>query len=123
KVYGPPTKPLTGALPTPDTDGKVEFPAAKNMEVSWEFADLIARVNVLRYGELVTVGERVEVPHGLRPDAPRFVAGQTPPLAPVSVPMPALPGGGPASAPTAPSVPSAPSAPSVPLAPSSPAGP
>ena len=108
RAYGPPTRPLAGALPTPDKDGKVEFPAAKNMEVSWEFADMLARVNVLRYGELVTVGERVEVPHGLRPDAPRFVAGQTPPLAPVSVTMPALPGAAPASAPAPAGAPASP---------------
>ena len=66
----------------PDKDGKVEFQAAKNLEVSWEYADLLARVHVLRYGDLVTIGERIEVPHGLRPDAPRFVAGETPPLPP-----------------------------------------
>ena len=114
RTYGPPTRPLTGVLPTPDKDGKVEFPAAKNMEVTWEFADLLARVNVLRYGELVTVGERVEVPHGVRPDAPRFIAGQTPALAPASVTMPALPAAAPwpapAPAPTAPA-PTAPASP------------
>jgi len=92
KIYGPPTKPLSGPLPVADKDGKVEFPSAKNLEVSWEYADLVARVNVLRYAELVTVGERVEVPHGLRPDAPRFVAGETPPLPPpTGATLPPLP--------------------------------
>ena len=110
RTYGPPTKPLTGTLPVPDKDGKVEFPAGKNLEVTWEYGDLLARVNVLRYGELVTVGERVEVPHGLRPDSPVFVAGKTPPLPPpLGATMPPLPGakaspaapGAPAPAPAA----------------------
>ncbi len=103
KLYGPPTKPLTGVLPTPDKDGKVEIPAARNLEISWEYADLLARVNILRYGELVTIGERVEVPHGLRPDAPRFVAGQTPPLPPPATP-PVL-AGSPVDVPAVPEVP------------------
>ena len=76
RLYGAPTKTFKNPLPTPDKDGKVEFPTAMNFETSWEFADLLARVNVLRYGDLVTIGERVEVPHGLRPDAPRFVDGK-----------------------------------------------
>ncbi len=114
KLYGPPTKPLTGTLPVPDKDGKVEFPASKNLEVTWEYGDLLARVNVLRYGELITVGERVEVPHGLRPDSPVFVAGKTPPLPPpLGATMPPLPGA-PAPAPAAPA-PAAP-APAAPAA-------
>lgn len=102
KLYGPPTKPLTSPLPVAGTDGKVEFANTKNLEVAWEYADLVARVNVLRYGNVVTVGERVEVPHGLRPDAPRFVAGQTPPLPPpiggtlAPLPEPAEPAAAPA---------------------------
>ena len=103
KLYGPPTKPLTGTLPVPDKDGKIEFPASKNLEVTWEYGDLLARVNVLRYGELITVGERVEVPHGLRPDSPVFVAGKTPPLPPpLGATMPPLPDAWPAAAAPAP---------------------
>lgn len=88
KVYGPPTKPPRDGLPKPGDDGKVELPSTVNFEASWEYADLVVRVNVLRYGELVTVGERVEVPHGLRPDAPRFAAGAATP-APTTTPSPA----------------------------------
>lgn len=79
KAYGPPTKPLKGDLPTPDQTGAVDFPSAVNFEVSWEYADLLVRTNILRYGKLVTVGERVEVPHGLRPDAPTVGPGAKPP--------------------------------------------
>lgn len=75
KIYGAPTKPLKGDLPAPGKDGAVEFPSAVNFEVSWEYADLLVRTNILRYGKLVTVGERVEIPHGLRPDAPRVRPG------------------------------------------------
>ncbi|MBK9754294.1 MAG: hypothetical protein IPO88_12450 [Nannocystis sp.] len=82
RLYGPPTKTFKAELPKPDKDGKVEFPGAINYESSWEFADLLARVNILRYGDLVTIGERVEVPHGLRPDAPRFVDGKVAPPTP-----------------------------------------
>lgn len=89
KAYGPPTRPLKGDLPTPDKTGAVEFPSAVNFEVSWEYTDLLVRTNILRYGKLVTVGERVEVPHGLRPDAPTVGPGAKPPtpatpLAPVA---------------------------------------
>ena len=79
KVYGQPTKPMKGELPVPDKTGAVEVPPAVNYEVSWEYADLLVRTNLLRYGKLVTVGERVEVPHGLRPDAPRVGPGATAP--------------------------------------------
>lgn len=90
-VYGPPTKTFKSELPRPDATGKVEFPTAMNFETSWEFADLLARVNVLRYGDLVTIGERVEVPHGTRPDAPRFVDGKVLPPKPTPAPKPAEP--------------------------------
>lgn len=83
RVYGPPTKTFKAELPKPDKDGKVEFPAAMNFESAWEYADLVVRVNVLRYGDLVTIGERVEVPHGTRPDAPRFVDGKLLPAKPM----------------------------------------
>lgn len=106
RLYGAPTKTFKNPLPTPDKDGKVEFPTAMNFETSWEFADLLARVNVLRYGDLVTIGERVEVPHGLRPDAPRFVDGKLlpPRPAPAGAPTPAAdaPAGTPTPATTAP---------------------
>jgi hypothetical protein len=75
KVYGPPTTPAKAGLPRLEPGGKVEFPTATNFETSWEYADLVVRLNVLRYSDLVTVGERIEVPHGLRPDAPRIAAG------------------------------------------------
>lgn len=75
KTYGEPTKPLKNELPVADKTGAVEVPSAVNYEVAWEYADLLVRTNLLRYGKLVTVGERVEVPHGLRPDAPNV--GQT----------------------------------------------
>lgn len=102
RVYGPPTRTFKAELPKPDADGKVEFPTAMNFETSWEFADLLARVNVLRYGDLVTIGERVEVPHGLRPDAPRFVDGKLlpPKAAPTPAPVPAATTTAPATTPT-----------------------
>lgn len=80
-TYGPPSKPLKTALPQPDADGKLEFPNATNFEIAWDFADLAVRANILRYGDLVTVGERLEVPHGVRPDAPRLGATATTPTA------------------------------------------
>ena len=104
RVYGPPTKTYKTELPKPDKDGKVEFPTAMNFETSWEYADLLARVNVLRYGDLVTIGERVEVPHGLRPDAPRFVDGKLLPAKPMpasaATTPPATPPATPAATPT-----------------------
>ncbi|MBA3548973.1 MAG: hypothetical protein H0T76_21025 [Nannocystis sp.] len=74
-IYGPPGKTPKTDLPQPDKDGKVEFPNATNFEIAWDFADLAVRINVLRYGDLVTVGERIEVPHGIRPDAPKLPGG------------------------------------------------
>ena len=86
KLYGAPSKPAKAGLPTPDRAGKVEFPSATNFETAWEYADLVVRLNILRYGDLVTVGERVEVPHGLRPDAPRIAAGAAAPADPAATP-------------------------------------
>jgi len=116
-VYGPPSKSPRTELPRPDAGGKLEFPNATNYEIAWDFADLAVRVNVLRYGDLVTVGERVEVPHGIRPDAPRLSgapeAPGTPPqpapvTAPVTAPTPsAAPVAPPSPAPTAPPGPGA----------------
>ena len=118
KTYGPPTKPLARELPIPDKDGNVEVPSAYNFEVAWEYADLAVRANVLRYGTLVTVGERVEVPHGVRPDAPARAAD---PSAPATAPTPASAAPTGAPAPTGPAAP-APTGPAAP-APTGPAAP
>lgn len=92
KIYGEPTKKLSNELPLPDQTGAVDFPSAVNFEVSWEYADLVVRTNVLRYGKLVTVGERVEVPHGIRPDAPGVGPGAiAPPPTPTLVKAPTPP--------------------------------
>ena len=95
-IYGPPGKTPKTELPQPDEAGKLEFPNATNFEIAWEYADLAVRVNVLRYGDLVTVGERIEVPHGIRPDAPRLPGGAAanhtaaPTPTPTPTPAPAL---------------------------------
>jgi hypothetical protein len=88
-IYGPPTRPMKSELPRPAADGTVEFPSAVSFEATWEYGDLLVRANILRYGKLVTVGERVEVPHGLRPDAPQVNAAATPRPAAVNTPSPA----------------------------------
>jgi len=72
RVYGPPTRTPTRELPRPDAGGLVEIPVATNFETEWAFSDLLVKVSLLRYASLVTVGERVEVPPGIRPDAPRL---------------------------------------------------
>ncbi|MCA9717907.1 MAG: hypothetical protein KC468_24760, partial [Myxococcales bacterium] len=70
KLYGPPTR-VRNALPEPAGDGAVEFPLLKNIEFEWEYSDLLVKIVALRLDETkVTVGERVEVPTGVRPDAP-----------------------------------------------------
>ena len=106
-VYGPPTKTLKAELPQPDQDGKLEFPNATNFEIAWDFADLAVRVNVLRYADLVTVGERIEVPHGIRPDAPKLAGGAAlaPPPAVTTTAVPAL---APAAVPALTTAPAAP---------------
>ncbi|MDC0669473.1 hypothetical protein POL58_17085, partial [Nannocystis sp. ncelm1] len=71
-VYGPPTRTPSRELPAPDADGAVEIPVATNFETEWAFSDLLVKVSLLRYASLITVGERVEVPPGIRPDAPRL---------------------------------------------------
>jgi len=74
-TYGPPTG-RTGELPRPDEGGRVHFPPAKTFEIRWEYADLLIKVTALQFGrQRVTIGERVEVPHGVRPDAPAQPAG------------------------------------------------
>lgn len=116
-IYGPPSKSPKTELPRPDANGKLEFPNATNYEIAWNFADLAVRVNVLRYGDLVTVGERLEVPHGIRPDAPKLSGTPTAP------PTPAPPATSPpaTSPPTAAPSPTAPPAtPPVSAAPTTP---
>lgn len=74
-TYGPPTG-RVGELPRPDEGGKVHFPPAQAFEARWEYADLLIKVTALQFGrQRVTIGERVEVPHGVRPDAPAKPAG------------------------------------------------
>lgn len=100
-IYGPPGKSPRTPLPQPDKDGKLEFPNATNFEIAWDFADLAVRVNVLRYGDLVTVGERIEVPHGIRPDAPKLPGGAAAnAAAPTPTPTAATPVAAPTTAPT-----------------------
>ena len=98
KVYGEPTKRPSRELPGPGG----ELPTAFNFETTWEFSDLAVKVGLLRYGDLITVGERVEVPHGIRPDAPRD--GKPAPATPAAP----APGSAPAPAPAAPPAPPAP---------------
>ncbi|WAS89586.1 hypothetical protein [Nannocystis punicea] len=72
RVYGPPTRTPTRELPAPDAGGAIDIPVATNFETEWAFSDLLVKVSLLRYASLITVGERVEVPPGIRPDAPRL---------------------------------------------------
>jgi hypothetical protein len=102
-IYGPPGKPLKTELPQPDAEGKLEFPNATNFEIAWDYADLAVRANVLRYGDLVTVGERIEVPHGIRPDAPKLAGSAA--SAPAAAPAPSTT---PSPTPAAPAVAPAP---------------
>lgn len=87
-VFGPPTRTPTRELPVPDAGGALELPVATNFETEWSFSDLLVKVSILRYASLITVGERVEVPPGIRPDAPRL--GKTDP-APEPAPEPVAP--------------------------------
>lgn len=88
-VFGEPTSRM-GELPVADASGVVTFPPARNIEVRWDFADLVAKVTALQFGrKKVTISERVEVPHGVRPDAPHLAAAP----APAPAPAPAEPAG------------------------------
>jgi hypothetical protein len=118
KVYGPPAKVPSRELPTPAADGTVEIPPTVNFDAEWNYSDLTVKVGLLRYADLITVAERVEVPHGIRPDAPRD--GKTaPPPSPTAPPSPAAP----APATPAPSpAPAAPGAPAQPAAAPAPSG-
>jgi hypothetical protein len=68
-IYGDPTE-SRGEIPEPGADGKVDFPQGRSLETRWDFSDLTVRVTAIHFGRKVTVGERIEVPHGVRPDAP-----------------------------------------------------
>ncbi len=69
-VYGEPTA-VREKLPTPAEDGTVEFPLLKNIEFEWRYSDLLVKIHAVRLGgEKITIGERIEVPIGVRPDAP-----------------------------------------------------
>lgn len=93
-VYGPAHKTPDRELPKPDAQGAVELPPATNFEHEWNYSDLTIRVGILRFNDMITVGERVEVPHGIRPDAPRLGKTDAPPA-----PPPAPPAAAPADAP------------------------
>ncbi|MEZ4381984.1 MAG: hypothetical protein R3A79_11605 [Nannocystaceae bacterium] len=87
-AYGEPTA-TRGELPEADADGKVEFPQGRSLEARWDFKDLSIRVTAIHFGRKVTVGERVEVPHGIRPDAPRMGKTEAAEAAPLAVAAPA----------------------------------
>ncbi len=67
--FGEPTA-TRGEVPERDADGKVLFPPSRSLELRWDFSDLTMKVTAIHFGRKVTVGERIEVPHGIRPDAP-----------------------------------------------------
>ncbi|MCY0993192.1 hypothetical protein OV203_39000 [Nannocystis sp. ILAH1] len=131
RVYGPPTKVPARELPQPDANGAIDIPVATNFETEWAFSDLLVKVSLLRYASLITVGERVEVPPGIRPDAPRLgkpaPADSHPPTTPSATPglpqplaagQSAAPGGPPAaSSPPATPPPASATGPSAPAAP------
>jgi hypothetical protein len=67
--FGEPTA-TRGELPERDAKGKAVFPPSRSLEIRWDFSDLAIKVTAIHFGRKVTVGERIEVPHGIRPDAP-----------------------------------------------------
>lgn len=97
-IFGEPSE-RRGELPVADAKGQVTFPQGRNLEVRWTFADLLVRVTAIHFGQKVTVGERIEVPHGVRPDAP--ILGKTD-LPPPPPPTPAFVAPPPAEPPPAP---------------------
>ncbi|MDC0722965.1 hypothetical protein [Nannocystis bainbridge] len=116
RVYGPPTRVPSRELPAPGPDGAVDIPVATNFETEWAFSDLLVKVSLLRYASLITVGERVEVPPGIRPDAPQLgkpapADAADPPATPMTSPATPLAAGQSAAAASPP-----------PVAPSAPAG-
>ncbi len=68
-LYGEPTS-TRGEAPKRAKDGTATFPPSRSLEQRWDFSDLSIRVTAIHFGRKVTVGERIEVPHGIRPDAP-----------------------------------------------------
>ncbi len=76
--YGQPSK-TRGELPVAAADGTVTFAKLRPFEQVWSFSGLDIRVHALLYGPTVTVSTRVEVPHGVRPDAPVWVHLQVSP--------------------------------------------
>jgi len=86
-IYGEPTA-TRGEAPERDANGKATFPESRSLELRWDFSDLSVRVTAIHFGRKVTVGERLEVPHGIRPDAPSLgkPAGVAP--SPVATPKP-----------------------------------
>ncbi len=73
-IYGEPSV-TRGSLPIPSADGRVEFEMLDNIEFEWRYADLLVKVTAMRVSSSsVTVGERLEVPIGIRPDAPTLLA-------------------------------------------------
>lgn len=71
-LYGPPSS-TRGELPQRGPDGAVAFANLRPYEALWTFSGLQVKVHALLYGRTVTISERVEVPHGVRPDAPVWV--------------------------------------------------
>lgn len=70
-LFGEPTG-ARGDLPE-RVDGKIHFAPNRQYEIRWEYSDLAVKVTAIQFGPTkVTIGERVEVPHGIRPDAPRL---------------------------------------------------
>lgn len=75
-IYGAPTTAPTGRLPAPGKDGRVELPPVFQDTSEWRYPDFVARVEITRFGNVVMVDERAEVPSGVRPDAPLVAADQ-----------------------------------------------
>ena len=97
--FGEPTA-SRGEVPERDADGKVVFPPSRSLELRWDFSDLTMKVTAIHFGRKVTVGERIEVPHGIRPDAPTL--GKPEPTAKPVEPAPTEPEGAPTKAAPAP---------------------
>lgn len=87
-LFGEPTG-TRGELPQRE-GGAIRFEANRQYEVRWEYSDLLVKVTAIQFGpNKVTIGERVEVPHGIRPDAPRLNrAPARSPDAPIPEPTP-----------------------------------
>ncbi len=88
--FGEPTA-TRGEVPERDENGKAEFPPSRSLELRWDFSDLAIKVTAIHFGRKVTVGERIEVPHGIRPDAPAL--GKPEPTVKPIEPAPSVPEG------------------------------